>query len=72
MRPQGNFRFSPGEQDVGVVPLLFRQRADTIDEVEGLLEIGEGEGAGDVVLVDDFPMGPIRELFMNFGELFAL
>src|SRR5579864_6156293 len=69
--PEGNLRFAPGQQDVRVMSLLLGYRAHPVHEIQCLLEIGEGEGSRDVVLVDHFPVRPIRKLLVNFGQLFA-
>ena len=57
VRPKRDFGFAPGEQNVGMMPLLFGQSAQAIHEIERLLEIGKGERASDVVLVDHAPVG---------------
>src|SRR5579872_5334453 len=64
---KGDFDFPPGQQNVGVMPLFFGERSHPVYEIQGLLEIGEGEGASYVVFVDHFPVRPIRELLVNFG-----
>src|SRR5947207_2504555 len=55
-----------------MVSLFLRQCADAIHEIQRLLEIGETEGAGDVVFVDDFPVRPLRNLLINLFQFFAL
>ena len=57
VRPQRYLRFSPRQQDVRVMPLLFRQRANTIDELECLGEVGELVLASEMVFLDDVPLG---------------
>jgi hypothetical protein len=42
--------------NVGVMSLAFGDRADAVDEIERLHEIGELKGAGDVMLVDHLPI----------------
>jgi hypothetical protein len=37
-----------------------------------LLEIGEGKGANDVMLVDHLPMRPIGKLFVDVSQFLAL
>ena len=54
--PQGNFRFSPGQQNVGVMPLRLSHRARSIYKIQRLLEIRKRETACNVVLVDDLPL----------------
>ena len=41
VRPHGNFRFAPGQQDVGMMSLLLRDLSHPVHEVERLLEIRE-------------------------------
>jgi hypothetical protein len=65
--PKGDFGLPPGKQDVRVMSLFFGNRSDPVHEIQGLLEVGEGEGASYVVFVDHFPVRPIRELLVNFG-----
>ena len=43
-----------------MVALFFGDGTGFVDEREGLFEIGEGESAGDVVVVDDFREGVAR------------
>ena len=69
MCPDGDLGFTPGEQDVGMMALLFGDGSGFVDEVEGGLEVGKGEDAGDVVLVDDVPVG---ELMAEAVELLAM
>ena len=52
-----------------MMALLLGHSADTIHEIQRLLEVGEGEGASDVVFVDDFP---IRELVAERVQWLAL
>jgi hypothetical protein len=55
--PGFDIHAAPGEMDVGVMALAFGDCADAVDEIERLQEIGELEGASDVMLVDDLPIG---------------
>ena len=66
VRPQRDLSFAPGEQNVGMMALLLRDRTYAIDEVERLLEIGKLECAGDVVLVDDVPVGELMAKRVKF------
>ena len=54
--PRGDFRFSPGQQNIRMMALLFGDRADFIDESEGLREIRKLEGAGEVMTVHHAPL----------------
>src|ERR1700683_242145 len=56
VRPERDFRFAPGQQNIRMVPLLLGQRTHTIHEIERLLKVGKWEGASDVVLVDHAPL----------------
>ncbi len=42
-----------------------------IYEIEGLLEIRESENPSDVMLIYDFPVGPVRQLFVKVSEFFT-
>lgn len=66
--PGSNFGFAPREQNIGMMALLLGELADSVDEVERLAEIGEGEDARDVMRVDD---APVRDLLGEFFEFFA-
>jgi len=66
--PDGDFGFSPLQQDIRMMALFLGDSADAVDEVESIFEIGEAEGAGDVVLVDHVP---IRELMAEGVKLLA-
>lgn len=48
-----------------MMALAFGLFADAVDELEGLPEIGEGEFAGDVVVLDYLPLG---NLFVDRGD----
>ena len=69
MSPQCDFGFAPGEQDVGMMSLRLGQFAYAIHEIQRLLEIGEGEQASDVVLVDHLPLGHLLMQRVEFGAL---
>src|SRR3989442_3586096 len=55
MRPGCDLDFSPGQVDIGVMTLLFRQLANQIDEPKSLTEIRKLEQLRNVVLVDGAP-----------------
>lgn len=65
--PNRNLDLTPGEQDIGVMALLFGKRTDPVYKIQGLPEVREGERAGDVVLVDDLPVGPIGKLLVDLS-----
>jgi hypothetical protein len=68
VRPESDFGFAPGEEDVGMMSLLFGERTDTVDEVERLLEVGELELAVKMMLVGD---GPFRDARVNLLDVLA-
>jgi hypothetical protein len=72
VRPESNFDFTPGEQNVGMVPLLFGDLAHFVNEGERLLEVWKRERTGDVVLVDYLPVSPLRHLLMDLFKFFSL
>jgi hypothetical protein len=51
-----------------MMALLLGESAHAIYEIERLLEVGKGEGARDVVLVDHAPLG---NSFVERVEFFA-
>ena len=53
--PESDLGFAPGEEDVGVMALLFGEGSDQIYEGEGLGEVREFERAMDMVVVGDRP-----------------
>jgi hypothetical protein len=67
MRPDGDLGFSPGQQDIGMVSLLFGDGSHPVHERKGLLKIRELEYAMDVVLVDDLPVGKPVAKGMEWG-----
>src|ERR1700694_3755640 len=54
-----------------MMSLLFGHRPDAIHKIKCLLEIRESIGAGNVMLVDHFPVRPFRNLFVNRREFLA-
>ena len=59
VRPEGDVCFSPREQDVRMVSLLFGDRANAIHEIQCLLEIRKTKLALEVMLVVDRPIGDV-------------
>ena len=55
VRPGGDLDFSPGKEDVWVVPLLLRELAYAVYEREGSAKIGKLEAPRDVVFRNDIP-----------------
>jgi hypothetical protein len=51
VRPGRDLDFSPGKEDVRVVPLFFRKIPSLVDEFEGFAKVGKLEGLRDVVLL---------------------
>ncbi len=68
VRPDGNFDFSPGEEDVRMMTLLLGELADAVHKGEGAAKVGELEGFRDVVLFDD---APAVHLLLQSGERLA-
>src|SRR2546423_5541010 len=56
VRPDGDFRSSPAERDVRMMPLLFRQLAYAIHERERLTKIFELKNLSQVMLLDNLPV----------------
>ena len=52
--------------------LFLGYGSHAVYKIEGLHKIREGEGARNVVFVDDLPMGEVGELFVDLGKLFPL
>ena len=69
VRPGRDLDFSPGKEDVQVVPLLFRKLADAVYEREGFAKVGKLEDLRDVVFFDDVPA---VNLLFEGGKLLAL
>ena len=55
VRPGRDLDFSPGKEDVWVVPLLLRKLANAVYEREGSAKVGKREGLRDVVLLNHIP-----------------
>jgi hypothetical protein len=62
------FGFSPGEEDVRVMALLFGDGAHFVYKRQRLSEVGELEFAHDVMPFYDFPL---RRLFSQIIEVFS-
>ena len=60
VRPGRDPDFSPGEEDVRVVPLFLCKLAYAVHKLERPAEIGELEGLRDVVFFDDVPAVHLR------------
>src|SRR5690348_5815761 len=71
MGPQSDFNFAPREQDIRVMPLLLGHASDSIDKIQGLLEIRKGECTSDVMLVHYLPVRPFGELSVQVSKLFS-
>lgn len=69
VRPGRDPDFSPGEEDVRVVPLFLCKLAYAVHKLERPAEIGELEGLRDVVFFDDVPAVHLR---FEGGEFLAL
>jgi len=66
--PGRDLDFSPGKEDVRVVPLFFR-KISSFDEFEGFAKVGKLEGLRDVVLLDHIPA---VHLLLQKGEFLTL
>jgi hypothetical protein len=69
MRPGCDLNFSPGKEDVWVVPLLLGKLTYAIHKLECFAKVGKSERLRDVVFFDDVP--PI-DLPLKLGELLTL
>ncbi len=69
VRPGGDLDFSPGKEDVWVVPLLLRELAYAVYEREGSAKIGKREGLRDVVFLNNIPS---VHVLLQRTELFTL
>ena len=65
MRPGRDLDFSPGKEDVRVVPLFFRKISSLVDEFEGFAKVGKLEGLRDVVFLNNIPS---VHLLLQSGE----
>ena len=55
VRPGRDFDFSPGKEDVWVMPLLLSKLTYAIYKPESSAKVGKLEGLRDVMLFDDVP-----------------
>ena len=46
---------APGQEDVGMMSLLFGQGSDPVDEVQGRQEIGQGPGLPQMMVITRWP-----------------
>jgi len=69
VRPGRDLDFSPGKEDVRVVPLFFRKISSLVDEFEGFAKIGKLEGLRDVVPLNHIPA---VHLLLQRGEFITL
>src|SRR5712692_5343958 len=69
VRPGRDLDFSPGKEDVWVVPLLLRELAYAVHELESLAKVGKREGLRDVVLLNHIPS---IHLLFDGGKLLTL
>src|SRR4051794_9080433 len=68
--PEGHLHPSPGQEDVGVVPLALGDLAQAVDEVEGFAEVLEAVFLLQVMLVGHRPAE--LELAEELAQLFPL
>jgi hypothetical protein len=54
-----------------MMSLLFGDCSHAVYKIERLLEIRKGKGAREVVLVNNFPVRPVRQLLVNVSEFLA-
>ena len=69
VRPGRDLDFSPGKEEVRVVPLLLRELAYAVYELEGFAKVGKREGLRKVVFFDDVPA---VHLLFEGGKLLTL
>ena len=69
--PESDLHFTPGEKNVGMMSLLLGDFPDTVHKSQRGFEIGKSVGAGDMVLVHNFPMREVGQLFVDVGEFFS-
>src|SRR6266404_3938198 len=71
MGPEGDPDLAPSKQNVRMMSLLFGQRTHPVYEIQCLLEVREGKRSGHMVFVNDFPVGPLRQLLVNVSQFLA-
>jgi len=69
VRPGRDLDFSPGKEEVRVVPLLLRKLAYAVYELQGFAKVWKPEGLRKVVFFDDVPA---VQLFFEGGKLLTL
>src|SRR6266849_10704807 len=69
VRPGRDLDFSPGKEDVWVMPLLLSKLTYAIHKLEGSAKVGKLEGLRDVMFFDAVP--PI-DLLLKYGEVLTL
>ena len=66
VRPGGDLRLAPAQQNIRVMALRFRYLAHFIYESERGLEIGKRKRLRNVVFVDDLPSGHLLRQVLQF------
>jgi len=66
VRPGGDLRLAPAQQNIRVMALRFRYLAYFIHESERGLEIGKRKRLRNVVFVDDLPSGHLLRQVLQF------
>jgi len=66
VRPGGDLRLAPAQQNIRVMALRFRYLANFIYESERGLEIGKRKRLRNVVFVDDLPSGHLLRQVLQF------
>src|SRR5271165_4301948 len=72
MRPESDLDLAPSQKDVRMMALLFGERANSIYESQGGLEVRKLVNPRNAVFVDDAPLRGIRQLLVKFLKLIAL
>jgi len=66
VRPGGDLRLAPAQQNIWVMALRFRYLAYFIHESERAFEIGKRKHLRNVVFVDDLPSGHLLRQILQF------
>jgi hypothetical protein len=66
VRPDGDLRLAPDQQNIWVMALRFRYLAYFIYESERAFEIGKRKHLRNVVFVDDLPSGHLLRQVLQF------
>jgi hypothetical protein len=66
VRPGGDLRLAPAQQNIWVMALRFRYLAYFIHESERTFEIGKRKHLRNVVFVDDLPSGHLLRQVLQF------